>query len=153
MEYVYILSNPENLGKVKIGRTKKHPEIRVNSLNRNAGVYGEYQLEWYKQVIDSIVAEKVLHHAFRIYRVQKEFFAIETSYSIKIANIAMDKLSEIETLTSLDVEETIKNLKQGIEALIVAKEFTEENIDRHEIDEGIKSLESQLREITELKKK
>jgi hypothetical protein len=47
MEWVYILSNEKYLkGILKIGKTKKHPEVRADQVSNPTGVVGKFIVEW-----------------------------------------------------------------------------------------------------------
>lgn len=96
MEYVYIFSNPELEGILKIGRTKEHPELRIKQLNRNTGTFGEFKVEWIKEVSCSITVEKILHYTFRNFHVKKEFFNIDIDFAIQVSEKVIEKIAEID---------------------------------------------------------
>ena len=84
-QYLYILSNSERPELIKIGRTDKHPVLRAEQLSRQTGVLGQYVAEWYIEVPDSVIAEKLAHYQMKEYHYQKEFF--KTSVSVAIEKI------------------------------------------------------------------
>jgi hypothetical protein len=126
MEYVYILSNDHSPSILKIGKTSKEPVFRIEQLNRQTGVIGTYKLEWSKEVEDCDIVEKVLHHIFRDFRVQKEFFKIELNAAIQIADKAVAEFLAIET--NLDSQTFEKKRIEVLESQIRLAKTEEEKI-------------------------
>ena len=77
-QYVYILSNtsPKLKGIYKIGETKYNPEVRAHQLSKETGAIGSFEVEWFMEIPNSKLAEKILHDKFNNYRLdpKKEFF-------------------------------------------------------------------------------
>lgn len=80
-QYVYILSNTslKMKGTYKIGETKRHPEVRAHELSKETGVLGKYEVEWFIEVSNSKLGEKMLHDRFDTFRIEpkKEFFDMD----------------------------------------------------------------------------
>lgn len=75
--YVYVLTNYLLPNVVKIGMTDGNlPQVRVNTINKGAGVYGEWKLEFMIQTDSPRYAESVIHRELHVFRIQKdkEFF-------------------------------------------------------------------------------
>ncbi|OFX16398.1 MAG: hypothetical protein A2033_18645 [Bacteroidetes bacterium GWA2_31_9] len=83
MEYVYILTNSEFSGKIKIGKTDKHPEIRTEQLNRQTGTIGKYKCEWFAEVECSEIIEKNAHYFMKEFHYDKEFFNSSVIQNLK----------------------------------------------------------------------
>lgn len=82
---IYILSNNEYKGKLKIGFTTGDLVDRVNRLNRETSQLGIFKVEWSMEVDSVGVAEDVVHYLLKSYRVRnnKEFFEISLNRAIK----------------------------------------------------------------------
>lgn len=138
MGYVYILSNSDNHGILKIGKTDKDPEERAKQLSRQTGTIGIYQLEWHKEVLNSTMAEKFLHYFFRHFRIRnkKEHFLLSLPVATETAEKVVQKMIELDELVleSLDNEiaETIK--------LIEDTEMTKSVLDSKEELESMEEL-------------
>lgn len=143
MEYVYILSNSKYQGLLKIGRTKRHPEIRAKVLNGQTGAIGNFKVEWFKEVSDSIYVEKTLHYYFRNYHQEKEFFLMELNIAIEVADFIIKSLHEIDLKVQTDLIKSISDLEELLEALKISLEFTDGQNDL-ETKELIENLEMQL---------
>lgn len=59
--YVYVLTNPAIPGKLKIGRTGRHPTQRAQELSSATGVPVSFEVAFYMQFLDCILAEKLVH--------------------------------------------------------------------------------------------
>ena len=120
-QYLYILSNSERPELIKIGRTDKHPVLRAEQLSRQTGVLGQYVAEWYIEVPDSVIAEKLAHYQMKEYHYQKEFF--KTSVSVAIEKIEATllpffKIEALNTLTELLDEDEKEIQEKEIKAAI-----------------------------------
>jgi hypothetical protein len=71
--YVYILSNPDLNGLLKVGMTSKRPEIRACELSSTTGVSSRYEIEYYGRVGDRFLAEKAAHSRLNNFHHQKNF--------------------------------------------------------------------------------
>ncbi|WP_108868583.1 GIY-YIG nuclease family protein [Aquimarina aquimarini] len=121
--YVYILSNPEYNGLLKIGKTEQSmPEKRAKQLSKPTGIIGEFVVEWHIILPDCHIAEKMLHSKLSDYRFQgnREFYSIDLFLAIDIAiKIFKPFFYEIDdfevynrhTSNSLELDRVIKQLK------------------------------------------
>lgn len=80
--YVYILSNPDLNGLLKIGMTSKRPEARAKELSGTTGVSSQYVIEYYGSAEDRFIAEKAAHSRLGNYHHQKEFFKVKVEVAI-----------------------------------------------------------------------
>lgn len=84
--YVYVLVNPSMEGYVKIGKTKRKPEVRVQELSQATGVPTPFILAYAACVNDCSHAETYLHTFFETKgkRVSdnREFFDVTTTEAI-----------------------------------------------------------------------
>ena len=92
---VYVLTNPAMLGMVKIGKTSRAMDARLNELY-STGVPLPFECAYAARVSDEGAVERAFHQAFGPYRVnpKREFFKIEPEQAI-----ALLKLMEIEDVT------------------------------------------------------
>jgi hypothetical protein len=104
--YVYIFSNSEYSGLLKIGKSKKNPVIRADQLTRNTGAIGSFKLEWYQEVPEMDIAETLLHFTFRQFHDQKEFFKIDSNKASKIAIVALDSFFALDNKLQLEMKMT-----------------------------------------------
>lgn len=76
--YVYILTNKVTPNYVKIGMTRREPEIRASELS-DTGVLYPFEVYYAEYFIHGDDIERLLHSKFAAYRVskQREFFEIE----------------------------------------------------------------------------
>jgi hypothetical protein len=105
---VYVLTNPAIPGMVKIGKTSRGMDARLNELY-STGVPLPFECAYAARVADEGTVERAFHLAFGPYRVnlKREFFTIEPEQAI-----ALLRLMEIEDVTpsiqreadSVDVE-------------------------------------------------
>jgi hypothetical protein len=80
--YVYILSNPDLPGLLKVGMTSKKPELRAKELSGTTGVSSKYVIEYYGKVSDRFVAEKAAHNRLKNFHHKKEFFKVDIEVAI-----------------------------------------------------------------------
>ncbi|MBW6521586.1 MAG: GIY-YIG nuclease family protein [Desulfoarculaceae bacterium] len=80
--YVYILSNPDLPGLLKVGMTYKRPELRAKELSSTTGVSSKYVIEYYGKVADRFVAEKAAHNRLKNFHHKKEFFKVDIEVAI-----------------------------------------------------------------------
>ena len=104
--YVYIFSNSEYSGLLKIGKSKKNPVIRADQLTRNTGAIGSFKLEWYQEVPEMDIAETLLHFTFRQFHDQKEFFKIDSNKASKIAIVELDSFFALDNKLQLEMKMT-----------------------------------------------
>jgi hypothetical protein len=98
--FLYVLSNPQMPGLLKIGQSERHPAIRAQELSDHTGVPSTFRVVFYFDVMDRVVAEQRVHQALAERRVDpaREFFRVTESeaHSIVIAAVA-DLLSPRES--------------------------------------------------------
>ncbi len=92
---VYVLTNPAMPGLVKIGKTSRAMDARLNELY-STGVPLPFECAYAARVPDEGKVEQAFHQAFGPYRVnpKREFFTIEPEQAI-----ALLRLMEIEDVT------------------------------------------------------
>ena len=92
---VYVLTNPAMPGMVKIGKTSRAMDARLNELY-STGVPLPFECAYAARVADEGTVERAFHLAFGPYRVnpKREFFSIEPEQAI-----ALLRLMEIEDVT------------------------------------------------------
>ena len=76
--WVYILTNPSMPNLVKIGHTKKEPDIRAKQVSRGTGVPTNFRVEFAFRCFNAESLEREIHKYLKPYRVNnnKEFFQI-----------------------------------------------------------------------------
>lgn len=123
--FIYIFSNNEYAGLIKIGKSKNNPIIRANQLSKNTGAIGTFVPEWSKEVPAMDIAEIFLHFIFRKFHYEKEFFKIDTQEAIDVATSTLDNFFAIDSKTQIGWNQQIRVdiNKQEIEEL--GKEFLE----------------------------
>lgn len=84
--FVYIMSNPEYVGKLKVGKTKSHQEVRAKQLSSQTGAIGKFRVEWHMKVSNMHIAELVLHDALSQFYDCKEYFKVDVRGAIQTAN-------------------------------------------------------------------
>lgn len=84
--FVYVLSNPSMPGLLKIGMTRFNPSRRVQELSSATGVPTPFQLVYYREFHNCVVAELEIHSLLASkglrYNDQREFFTIDTVEAI-----------------------------------------------------------------------
>ncbi len=146
-EYVYILSNSELEGKIKIGKTTKHPEVRAEQLTKQTSNVGVFNVEWHAEVDDSSFYEKYLHYVFKKYHYEKEFFLIESGLSIEIAKTAFENIKDLDNKVIQTIEKYKKEIKEAIETLELLAKMEESEKELKDIVAAIKRLENILKTI------
>lgn len=94
-KYAYILSNTERSDLVKIGKTNNSPRNRARTLSNETGAIGHFVVEWFMEVPDNDLAEKILFYKFRENHYDKEFFKIDLQDVISTALIELCIFFEI----------------------------------------------------------
>ena len=90
---MYVLTNPEMPGLVKIGRTsRKEVQQRLVELY-STGVPVPFECEYAARVSDEAVVEKAFHTAFEPYRINpnREFFRIDPEQAIALLTLLADE--------------------------------------------------------------
>ncbi|MCL6612541.1 MAG: GIY-YIG nuclease family protein [Peptococcaceae bacterium] len=97
--FIYVLINPSMPGMVKIGRTSKDPQERIEELSNVTGVPTPFILIYKEFFNDCIYVEKYLHELLedKGYRISsnKEFFNVPINEVIKIINHTKNKFDTI----------------------------------------------------------
>ena len=85
---VYVLTNPAMPRMVKIGKTGRDVEVRLNDLY-TTGVPLPFECAYAARVADMDKVEKAFHNAFGPYRVnpRREFFSIEPEQAIGLLDL------------------------------------------------------------------
>lgn len=123
--FIYIMSNPSQPNRLKIGKSKKDPTIDRASELYQTGVPEPFKVEYYAFVEDEDYLEKTVHRYFSSKRPNKdrEFFSVDCSLAIE----AIRRLSEpnakikYEEVFYLSAEE-LKKTEQRIKDEQLAKE-------------------------------
>lgn len=100
--FVYIFSNNEYVGLIKIGKSKNNPVIRAHQLSKNTGAIGTFVLEWSREVPAVDIAETFLHFIFRNFHYQKEFFKIDVQDAILLATTTLDSFFDIDNMAQME---------------------------------------------------
>lgn len=90
--YIYIFSNPDIPGLLKVGMTKKVPDIRASELSGNTGVSSKYIIEYYGNVADRVKAEKCAHNRLKQFHHNKEFFKVAIGTAIYCVETISEKI-------------------------------------------------------------
>ncbi len=127
---IYVLINPVMPGLVKIGKTKRLVEERIQELSSATGVPTQFILVYEQKFINVDVAESQIHvileeHGFRL-SVNREFFNAPVAEAIKVIQSLDGKFDGtapcneniIDVDTSIEEDEfgTLKNKKNNIES-------------------------------------
>ena len=85
-EYIYILSRREEKDVLKIGKTTRNVLKRCQEINSATGVIYPYAPRKVYRVIDSDLAERLVHERLREYRIRmdREFFLISYQDACKL---------------------------------------------------------------------
>ena len=81
-DYIYLI-RAENQDLYKIGRTSRHPEVRLKELNGQQSPY-PLLLKYYTAVSDGAVAEKYFHQRFAKYRHHNEWFKMSVGIAASV---------------------------------------------------------------------
>ena len=65
--FVYILLNESYRGLVKIGKSRRHPNLRAKELS-GTGVLHPYLVAYYEKVSDCDLAESLVHEELKQFR-------------------------------------------------------------------------------------
>jgi hypothetical protein len=81
--YVYVLSNPNLPGKVKIGYTRRSVAQRAKELS-GTGVPGRYKVAYKLEVADPEGVEKAVHRKLSSQNIDGEFFGVSPQKAAKV---------------------------------------------------------------------
>lgn len=138
-QYLYILSNTERPELIKIGRTDRHPVLRAEQLSKQTGVLGTFIAEWFLEVPDSIMAEKLVHYKMKEYHYDKEFFKTSVAIAVEVIEQTLFPFFQIKSLSKVDEQE----MREAIEAMSLLLDTNDESL-KQEVLEEIHKLEAQL---------
>ena len=117
-EFIYILYNSDERlsGIIKVGKTTKHPEVRAYQITSQTGTFGQFHVEWFMQVPDCNIAEKIAHNKLNDFRSnsRKEFFEIDIDKAINILETSLNQYFETELPTYRSSNHENKNEKQNL---------------------------------------
>ena len=128
---VYVLTNPEMPGLVKIGKTsRKEVQQRLVELY-STGVPVPFECEYAARVSDEGVVEKAFHTAFEPYRINpnREFFRIDPEQAI-----ALLELLAVEDVTPGVQEEADDVESDTVARATIAKRSRRPNLNFEEMD-------------------
>ena len=113
---VYVLTNPAMPGMVKIGKTGREVEARLNDLY-TTGVPLPFECAYAAKVADMDKVEKAFHNAFGPYRVnpRREFFSIEPEQAIGLLDLM--KLEDMTPVMQAEAEKVDVEAKASAEQL------------------------------------
>ena len=113
---VYVLSNPAMPGMVKIGKTGREVEARLNDLY-TTGVPLPFECAYAARVADMDKVEKAFHNAFGPYRVnpRREFFSIEPEQAIGLLDLM--KVEDMTPAMQREAEQVDTEAKASSEKL------------------------------------
>ncbi len=84
--WVYVLTNPDIIGKVKIGHTTRSVEERIKELSAASGVPHPFVLFHTQPFQNSEKTEKLIHAFLSPYRDKKEFFTIAPERAMQVVD-------------------------------------------------------------------
>lgn len=140
--YVYIFSNPELKGKIKIGKTTKNPEIRAEQLSKQTSSIGQFNVEWFQKVDNIDFSEDYLHYVFREFHYKKEYFLINIDLALKIAIAAFNAVKALHSKVGKVIKNEISIKFEKIDILKTEKENS--NKEQSEISMEILNLTDKL---------
>ena len=113
---VYVLTNPAMPKMVKIGKTGRGVETRLNDLY-TTGVPLPFECAYAARVEDMDKVEKAFHNAFGPYRVnpRREFFAIEPEQAIGLLDLM--KIEDVTPAMQAEAEKVDVEAKVSAEKL------------------------------------
>jgi hypothetical protein len=157
-QYVYILGNTKNPEIIKVGKTNRHPETRATELSKATGTIGKYFVEWFMEVTDNELAEKVAHFKLDKFRVDKnkeqfEISALEAHKMLETFIIPLFELNPpaIHYSESLKDEIRRENLTAKYKNILTVQEkeleiITEEEIVQKSREERINRFQERAKE-------
>src|SRR6266545_2737472 len=92
--FVYVLPNESYRGLVKIGKSRRHPNLRAKELS-GTGVLHPYLVAYYERVSDCDLAERLVHEELKQFRrsVNREFFKVSSTKAIRIVQLIVNKVN------------------------------------------------------------
>ena len=100
--YVYILINASlQKNTIKIGMTRRTPEIRAEEMSEETGLPSEYMVAYERKVSDCEKAEMLTHERLKQYRIthtrydrDREFFKIPLKKAIPVFSSVADQFQD-----------------------------------------------------------
>ncbi len=140
--WVYVLTNPDIIGKVKIGHTTRSVEERIKELSAASGVPHPFVLFHTQPFQNSEKTEKLIHAFLSPYRDKKEFFMIAPERAMQV----VDNFFYHEKFAQYD--QRIQNLeKQNQEKEQKIMGLEKEMMEQKEgNEEKVRALEKQMME-------
>jgi hypothetical protein len=164
-QYIYILGNTKNPEIIKVGETNRHPETRATELSKATGTIGKYFVEWYMEVSNCKVAEKIAHFKLDEFRIDKdkeqfEISALKAHRILEKFIIPLFELNPPIIFYSESLKEEIRkeHLKVKYETILKKQEeelkiVTDEEIKQKNRKERIKIAEKEAEEFTSSERK
>jgi hypothetical protein len=123
--YIYILSNPQMQGLLKIGITNKDVKERVKELSSATGVPQPFEIEYYCLTRNLEEIEKEVHRRFSAHRKKgKEFFFISLAEAVRVID-SLIKPVVPDRFCRVAVSQQTVNLRPSV---IVEKPFNPEGL-------------------------
>ncbi|WP_078549265.1 GIY-YIG nuclease family protein [Litchfieldia alkalitelluris] len=112
--YIYVLLNYSMKGLIKIGRTSKNPEERVEELSQATGVPTPFILVYMEYFNDCYMAEDQVHLALEDYRLSasREFFEMSPNKAIKLIQTLKQSEGEYNPENNNYMKSDIKNISE-----------------------------------------
>ena len=159
-QYIYIFSISDKPDLIKVGRTSKHPHIRANDLSKNTAATGRFNVEWFMEVPDAELAEKIAHFKLKEHHANKEYFSLKPFDAYLILEKFLIPLFEINKpvityegkikllielnkkskSASKKLKIVLNNSQSEIDEKIEVATKTLKKVDVHEREERIKKL-------------
>lgn len=116
-------------GRIKLGRTDSHPEIRAVQLSRQTAATGSFKVEWFKEVENSELMENNLKDIFKNFNYNKEFYNINLELAKEIAEDFCQKFISIKNDIIEQYKEKIEHNNKRIKALAITEKLFRKNKD------------------------
>ena len=140
-KYVYIFSNTERADLVKIGKTNNNPRSRARTLSNETGAIGHFVVEWFMEVPDNDLAEKILFYKFRENHYDKEFFKIDLNKAVSEGLLFLcDFFDTKEPTFYLKQEKQLIGFDEIVKGYELSLKYSDEK-DRVDIEKQIYNLQ------------
>ena len=129
--WIYVASNPNYGKKLKIGKTKNHPSIRVYGMSKRTEIIEDFKTEWSIKVPDIDFAELLAHDVLKSHRVKpkKEFFEVELNFAIDKVKKTLCEYFKIDnpSIYEENIDREYKDLTYQIQIDFKRQNFRNEN--------------------------